>query len=87
VQIRTVQDLGAAIRSHRRQRRLTQAQLAKLAAVTRAWIIAIEGGKPTAEVGAVLRTLNALGLTIEVVPAPPVHGEIDLDDLLDRPDG
>lgn len=85
--VRTVRDLGGAIRHERRQRGWTQAQLAAAAAVTRAWIIAIEQGKPTAEVAPVLRAIAALGLAVDLVPAPPAHGAIDLDELLEGPDG
>jgi y4mF family transcriptional regulator len=80
--VRTAHDLGAAIRGERRRRGLTQAQLAAAVGVTRAWVIAMEQGKPGAELTLVLRTLAALDLVADLVPAPPAHGGIDLDELL-----
>jgi HTH-type transcriptional regulator / antitoxin HipB len=79
--VRTARDVGALIRGERKRRAWTQAQLAEAADVTRAWIIAIEQGKRTAELNLVLRTLAALNLIANVVPTPP-HTGIDLDELL-----
>jgi y4mF family transcriptional regulator len=87
MQVRTSRDVGATIRGFRRQRGWSQAELAGAAGVTRAWVIAIERGKASAEVGLVLRTIAALGLVADLVPAPPAHGDIDLDELLKGPDG
>lgn len=95
--IRTPADLGAAIRAGRRAMGLDQAGLAARVGVQRQWIIKIESGKSTAEVGLVLRTLNALGLRIDVgesldKPAsvrPPTGLSYDIDAALERtrPDG
>jgi HTH-type transcriptional regulator / antitoxin HipB len=82
VQARTAQDLGALVRHTRGTQGLTQAQLAERVGVTRAWVNEIERGKPTAEVGLVLRTLAALGLVADVINSGPVHGDVDLDELL-----
>ena len=48
---------------------MTQRQLARAAAVGRQWIVAIEAGKPRAELGKVLQTLAALDLSLTM------HGE------------
>jgi y4mF family transcriptional regulator len=82
VQTRTSRDLGVVIRAARREQGMTQAQLAAAVGVARSWVIAVERGKSTAEVGLVLRTLAVLGLVADVVAAPPPAGPIDLDDLL-----
>lgn len=82
MQARTSRDLGAVIRAQRRERGWTQAQLAEAVGVTRAWVIAIERGKSSVDLGLVLRTLATLGLVADVVPTPPAHGQIDLDELL-----
>lgn len=66
MRIRTPRDLGLVIRDRRRALKLNQADLAQEAGVGRQWIIAIEGGKPRAELGLVLRTLSALGLSLAV---------------------
>lgn len=95
--IRTPADLGAAIRAGRRAVGLDQAGLAARVGVQRQWIIKIESGKPTAEVGLVLRTLNALGLQVDVgefldkptSSRPPAGLSYDIDAALERtrPDG
>lgn len=82
MQTRTSRDLGVAIRAARRDEGMTQAQLAAAVGVARSWIIAVERGKSTTEVGLVLRTLAVLNLVVEIVPAPAPAGPVDLDDLL-----
>jgi transcriptional regulator with XRE-family HTH domain len=71
MRLMTTRDVGAFIRDARRARGLTQAELADAAGVTRRWLSSIEGGgKPRAELGLILATLNAL--------------QVDLDASLDR---
>jgi y4mF family transcriptional regulator len=82
MQVRTSRDVGALIRGQRRRRGWTQAQLADAVGVTRAWVIAIEQGKASADLALVLRTLGALDLVADIISAPPAHGEVDLDELL-----
>ncbi|MEJ0074704.1 MAG: type II toxin-antitoxin system Y4mF family antitoxin [Alphaproteobacteria bacterium] len=60
--IRTPADLGAAIRDRRRQLGLDQATLAQRIGVSRQWVVAIEQGRSRAELGLVLRALDALGI-------------------------
>ncbi|MBK5224157.1 MAG: helix-turn-helix transcriptional regulator [Acidimicrobiia bacterium] len=87
MRVRTSRDLGAAIRQARRSLRLTQAGLAARAGVTRTWLSSVENGKPGAEVGMILRTLDVLDLAIDLQPAGPRHGGFDLDALLGVDDG
>jgi y4mF family transcriptional regulator len=82
MQVRTARETGALIRQRRQSLELTQAQLAKAVGVTRAWVIAIEQGKSTAELNLVLRTLGALGLVADVVAAPLLPDAMDLEELL-----
>ncbi len=82
MRILTTRQLGAAVKGHRLRRSWSQADLAERARVSRQWIVAIEGGKQTAELALVLRTLTALGLMIDIAPAPIIHGDVDLDELL-----
>ena len=63
MQIRTPVDLGLVIRDRRHKLRMSQTDLARKAGVGRQWIVGIERGKPRAELGLVLRTLSALGLS------------------------
>jgi HTH-type transcriptional regulator / antitoxin HipB len=89
--IRTARDLGLVIADRRRQLALDQAELARRAGVSRQWIVAIEKGKPRAEIGLVLRTLRALDMDIwlgelpssEIDPAP----RVDLDRVLEKARG
>src|ERR1700692_986931 len=62
--IRTSADLGAIIREQRKQLDLAQAELAKRVGVSRQWVIGIERGRVRAELGLVLRTLDALGIRL-----------------------
>jgi HTH-type transcriptional regulator/antitoxin HipB len=64
--LRTPKDLGALIRQRRRDLGLDQGTLAERVGVSRQWIIEAEGGKPRAEIGLVLRTLDALGVRLAV---------------------
>ena len=62
--IRTPSDLGALIRERRINLGLDQLTLAKKAGTSRKWLIEVENGKPRAEIGLILRTLKAVGITL-----------------------
>jgi HTH-type transcriptional regulator/antitoxin HipB len=62
--LRTPRDIGAIIRQRRRELGLDQATLARNVGVSRQWIIEVEAGKPGAELGLVLRALDALGVRL-----------------------
>jgi HTH-type transcriptional regulator/antitoxin HipB len=64
------EDLGAAIRSRRRALRLTQADLAARAEVSRQWLVEIESGHPRAEIGRLLGVLEVLRLELGTVAQP-----------------
>lgn len=89
--VRTPRDLGLVIADRRRQLGLDQAELARRAGVSRQWIIAIEKGKPRAELGLVLRTLRALEVDIWLGELPSAQVKsaprIDLDHVLDKARG
>jgi HTH-type transcriptional regulator / antitoxin HipB len=70
MRIRSATELGHLSRERRTQRGLTQAQLAQLVGVSRKWIIDLEAGKRTADLSLVLRTLNVLGLELDVRDRP-----------------
>jgi len=68
---------------------MSQAELARRAAVSRKWIYEFEAGKPTAEFGLLLRVLDALDLDLELgarsEATVSARGDaIDLDALLDE---
>lgn len=79
--VRSAPHLGDVIRARRLELDWSQARLATEAGVSRQWVVAFEAGKPTAEIGAALRTIRALGLTLDLVPLP--QDPIDLGALLD----
>ncbi len=73
--VRTPADLGAIIRERRRELGLGQAELAERIGVSRQWIIGVERGRARAELGLVLRALDALAIRLnaasEDTPARP----------------
>jgi HTH-type transcriptional regulator/antitoxin HipB len=85
--VRSTRDIGAAIRAAREEQRLTQANLAAVAGVSRRWLIAIEQGDHSrAELDRVLRVLDVLKLDVHIGahgrtrPAPrPATDDFDLD--------
>lgn len=92
MRIRSTRDLGAIVRARRREMGLSQGDLAVRAGVSRPWISYLEGGKPTIELGRVLRVLEALDLVLQIhTGAEPTDDapSVDLDALLDdyRSDG
>ncbi|WP_442914396.1 helix-turn-helix domain-containing protein [Kribbella sp. NBC_00709] len=72
MELHTVRDVGAAVRDARIHRRLTQAELARLAGVSREWLVRLEQGHPRLEIQLVLDTLAALSLTLTAVDSGPL---------------
>jgi HTH-type transcriptional regulator / antitoxin HipB len=60
--------LGEAIRSRRKELRLTQSELAAAASTSLRFVSEVERGKPTARLDGVLRLLAALGLSLHLRP-------------------
>ena len=81
MRIGNARDLGRYVRDRRRTAGLSQESLASKAQVSRRWLSELESGKPTAEVGLILRVVTALGLYVDLLPVPAP--EIDLDAYLD----
>jgi HTH-type transcriptional regulator/antitoxin HipB len=84
--IRTAADLGALIKDRRKQLRMDQATLAQRVGVSRQWVIAIEHGRATAELGLVMRALDVLGIPLATQQTankttPPVPA-VNLDRIL-----
>ncbi|MGH7013404.1 MAG: helix-turn-helix domain-containing protein [Stellaceae bacterium] len=63
--IRTPADLGAIIRERRKALKLGQAELASRVGTSRQWVVGIEQGRARAELGLVLRALDALGIRLD----------------------
>lgn len=66
MRIRTATELGAFIRERRSELGMDQMSLAEKTGTSRKWLIEVEKGKPGAEIGLVLRTLKALGISIDL---------------------
>lgn len=90
MKIRTAADLGAFIRERRFTLGMDQSDLAEKAGTSRKWIVEVEQGKPRAEVGLVLRTLKALGVSLDIAAdrtqkasAARETGNVDINNILD----
>lgn len=60
--------LGALVRQRRKEAGLSQAELAKAAAVGRRFVSELEGGKPTVRLDRVLAILAVFGQTLSLAP-------------------
>jgi len=67
----TPADIGAIVRNARKVQSLRQDELAGAAGVGLRFIVDLEAGKPTAQIGKTLLVLQALGCSIAI--APPVY--------------
>lgn len=66
--VSSIDDIGQAIRSARKQQGLTQQQFADIVGVGVRFLSELERGKPTAEVGLVLRVLADAGYEVVIQP-------------------
>ncbi len=66
MKIRSVEELGEAIRTRRKELHYTQAFLAEFTGFSVSFISDVERGKATAEIGKTLRLLVILGLDLSV---------------------
>jgi len=64
--ITNARQFGAAVRAVRKQRNLSQASLAAMAGVSRAWLARFETGHPAASVEQIFRVLRALEVSIDL---------------------
>lgn len=69
----TAEEVGATVRRARRAQGLRQDQLAAAAGVGVRFLIELERGKPTAQLGKTLAVLAALGCRLQIA-APPLPG-------------
>lgn len=66
----TPTDIGGIVRAERKNAGLRQHELAGVAGVGLRFIVDLEAGKPTAQIGKVLQVLAVLGCSVEIVPPP-----------------
>ncbi len=62
--------IGAIVRAVRKDSGLRQDELAGATGVGVRFIVELEAGKPTAQLGKVLRVLQALGCSFDIAPPP-----------------
>jgi y4mF family transcriptional regulator len=82
--VRTPADLGAIIRDRRKRLKLDQAAFAKRIGVSRHWVIEIEHGHARAELGLVLRALDALNIRLDAGEATRrrAHAGVDINAII-----
>jgi HTH-type transcriptional regulator/antitoxin HipB len=64
----TTEELGKLMRNHRKNRHLTLETISGLSNLSMRFLSEFERGKPTAEIGKVLKALKILGLEVIVRP-------------------
>lgn len=69
-----VSDIGEAIRRARKSMGLRQAELAAAAGVGLRFLVELERGKPTVQLGRTLSVMAAVGLDLQIVPPQPSPG-------------
>ena len=88
MQVKTSNDIAALVRDRRTQLGWSQDDLARRVGVSRLWIIQLERGKPTAQIGLALRTLKELGVALDAsfstatAPRRTGDGAIDLNRII-----
>ena len=75
MEIRTMGDLGALVRSARTARGMTQADLAARLNASRDWVVRLENGHPRLEAQRVLDALRVVGVNLDAITPeiPSVH--------------
>jgi y4mF family transcriptional regulator len=66
MKIQDAQNLGQAVRQQRRRLKVTQKDLAMTSGTGLRFIIDLEKGKPTCQLGKALEVVRALGLHLEI---------------------
>lgn len=89
MKITSTRDLAIAVRGRRQSLGLSQADIATRAGVSRPWLSDVEAGKPTTELGLVIRLLGVLGFRLDLTPENSNNPDdpttsVDLDALLDE---
>ncbi|MBO9170790.1 MULTISPECIES: helix-turn-helix transcriptional regulator [unclassified Rhizobium] len=66
-QVSSPAEIGALVRSTRKAQNLRQDELAGVSGVGLRFIVDLEAGKPTAQIGKVLQVLQTLGCSIDIL--------------------
>ena len=70
----TPADIGRIVRTTRKAAGLRQDELAGAAGVGLRFLVELERGKPTAQIGKALQVLQALGCSFDIAPPPEPEG-------------
>jgi len=70
----TTAEVGDIVRTTRKAAGLRQDELAGAAGVGLRFIVDLEAGKPTAQIGKTLQVLAALGCSVDITPPPESKG-------------
>ena len=65
--ISSPEELGQYLFKERKRLKLTQKEISEFADVSRKFIIELEKGKPTTQLGKVFELLNSLGLELHLI--------------------
>ncbi len=65
--IKNPKELGQCFRKERKNLKLTQKEISEFADVGRKFIIEVEKGKTTAQIGKIFELLNSLGLELHLI--------------------
>lgn len=68
----TPEHIGELVRNTRKAMGVTQKDLALTSGTGLRFIIELEKGKPTCQIGKVLTVLQTLGIKLSLTPPPPV---------------
>jgi len=71
----TPAEIGKLIRDTRKNLGVTQKNLALASGTGLRFVIDLEKGKETCEIGKALTILNTLGIRVTLTPPPPAKGE------------
>ena len=71
----TTKELGTLLRATRITQGLRQDQLAAAAGVGVRFLIELEAGKPTAQLGKTLQVIEALGCRVQIAVPSPTSGD------------
>jgi len=80
--LQDAEQLGTLIREKRQAKGLSQSDLASQLGVERKWVLRLEAGNPAAEVGLVLKGLEAVGIQGELFASPT--GNVDRSESAPR---
>jgi y4mF family transcriptional regulator len=69
----TPKQIGELVKAVRKRMGATQKDLAMTSGTGLRFIVELEQGKPTSQIGKVLTVLNTLGVTVGLTPPPAIH--------------